>query len=67
METCLNRQCYYCKHFKAIRNEFEHTFNCVCLLYKKGVVGQKDVTAIIPDVMLAGIDQSMTSKGDTHE
>lgn len=54
-KSCLKKYCCMCKKFKAVRNEFENTIICACILYRKGVVGT-DVTLITPDLMLSGID-----------
>ena len=70
METksCLHKLCCKCKHFKAIRNEFENTIMCACILHRKGVVGT-DVTLITPDLMLSSMDWrlKMTEKEQLKE
>lgn len=53
--SCLKDMCCVCEHFRATRNEFDKTFICSCILYKKGIV-VSDVTLITPAAMLNSIN-----------
>lgn len=54
-KSCLKDHCYACEKFKVTKNEFDKTFICSCILYRKGIV-VPDVTLITPAVMLNSIN-----------